>query len=58
MARDDLGTLEAGKRADFLVLSADPLSDIANLRQLETVVIGGRRFDAGALRAALAAPAG
>jgi imidazolonepropionase-like amidohydrolase len=38
----DRGTLEPGKRADFLVLAADPLADIRNTRQLVTVWHAGR----------------
>jgi imidazolonepropionase-like amidohydrolase len=37
----ELGTLEAGKWADFLVLGADPLQDVRATRQLERVFIGG-----------------
>lgn len=37
----DLGTLEPGKRADFVVLTADPLVDIRNAREIESVWIGG-----------------
>lgn len=36
-----VGTLEPGAWADFLVLGADPLEDIRNMRQLEEVWIGG-----------------
>jgi imidazolonepropionase-like amidohydrolase len=39
-----LGTLEPGKWADFLVLSANPLTDIRNLRQIDTIWIAGRRL--------------
>lgn len=39
----DLGTLEAGKFADFVILSADPLDDIANVRQIEAVYKGGQK---------------
>jgi imidazolonepropionase-like amidohydrolase len=35
------GTLEAGKRADFLVLTANPLDDIRNTEKLEAVFHGG-----------------
>ena len=38
---DDLGTLEAGKLADFVVLNADPLADISNVRQVVGVYKGG-----------------
>ena len=37
----DLGSLEAGKWADFLVLGANPLDDIANTKTLETVYVAG-----------------
>jgi imidazolonepropionase-like amidohydrolase len=43
--RDDLGTVEAGKSADFVVLSANPLDDIANTRAIQTVVVRGRMLD-------------
>jgi imidazolonepropionase-like amidohydrolase len=41
----DLGTLEAGKLADLLIVDGDPLSDIAILEdaaRIEAVIIGGR----------------
>jgi len=38
----DLGTLAPGHWADFLILNADPLSDIKNTRQLDGVYIGGK----------------
>ena len=39
----DLGTLEPGKWADFIVLSEDPLTDIKNMRSIESVWIAGNR---------------
>jgi imidazolonepropionase-like amidohydrolase len=37
----DLGTLEAGKWADFVVLDADPLADIRNTRTIRSVYVAG-----------------
>jgi len=42
---NDLGTLEAGKLADIVIVSADPLSDIRNLRKIEWVIFGGKVQD-------------
>jgi imidazolonepropionase-like amidohydrolase/predicted esterase len=42
---DELGTVEVGKRADLLVLSADPLADIRNTRSIEAVIQGGEVLD-------------
>jgi imidazolonepropionase-like amidohydrolase len=41
-----VGTLEKGKQADFVVLSANPLDDIKNTRSIEQVWIGGVRVPA------------
>ncbi len=41
MGRDDVGTIEPGKLADLLVLDADPLADVRNLRSVRLVVRGG-----------------
>jgi len=43
IGRDDIGTLEPGKWADLLVLEADPLADVRNLRLIESVWIAGNR---------------
>ena len=40
---DEIGTVEAGKYADLLLLEADPLVDIRNLRQIAAVFKGGRK---------------
>jgi imidazolonepropionase-like amidohydrolase len=39
------GTIEVGKSADLLLLSADPLADIRNIRKLELVMKEGRVID-------------
>jgi imidazolonepropionase-like amidohydrolase len=39
----ELGTLEPGKWADFVVLDADPLANILNTRKIDSVWIAGNR---------------
>jgi imidazolonepropionase-like amidohydrolase len=39
----ELGTLEPNKWADFVALDADPLSDVANIRKIDSVWIAGNR---------------
>jgi imidazolonepropionase-like amidohydrolase len=41
----DLGSLAAGKSADFLVLTANPLDDIRNTRRIDTVYLKGVALD-------------
>ncbi len=53
MGVDDAGTLDPGKRADFLILNANPLNDIANTRRIDSVVLGGQVLDRAGLAAAL-----
>jgi imidazolonepropionase-like amidohydrolase len=43
MGLKDLGTLSPTHWADFLILDADPLSDITNVRQISSVFIGGKK---------------
>jgi imidazolonepropionase-like amidohydrolase len=39
----ELGTLEPNKWADFVVLDADPLADISNVRKINAVYVAGNR---------------
>jgi imidazolonepropionase-like amidohydrolase len=45
----DYGTVEPGKIADLLLLDADPLADIRNIRKLRLIVKSGRPIDPGSL---------
>jgi len=38
---DELGTIEAGKRADLLLLKANPLEDVRNFRKIDQVMLNG-----------------
>ena len=51
LALDDLGTLEAGKSADFVVLEANPLDDITNTRRIVDVYLRGTAVARAALSA-------
>jgi imidazolonepropionase-like amidohydrolase len=39
----EIGTLEANKWADFVVLDADPLADISNVKKINAVYVAGNR---------------
>jgi imidazolonepropionase-like amidohydrolase len=43
LGRADSGTIEAGKRADLVLLSGDPLADIRNTRKIAAVFVSGKR---------------
>ena len=49
----DQGTLAKGRRANFIVLDANPLDDITNTRRIASVFVNGREVDRAALRARL-----
>jgi imidazolonepropionase-like amidohydrolase len=45
LSLEDVGTLEPGKWADFIVFSANPLADVANARTIEAVYIAGSAIE-------------
>ncbi len=54
----ELGTVEAGKLADLILLEGDPSHDISNARRLRAVILDGRLFERPALEALSAGPDG
>ena len=41
----DLGTLATGKTASFVVLNANPLENIKNMRQIDAVYLRGEKLN-------------
>jgi len=53
---DTLGTVEAGKTADLVLLEAEALTDITNTQKIAAVVLDGRFVDKGELQQLLGKP--
>lgn len=49
-----VGTISPGKRADMLLLNSNPLQDIRNTRDIDSVILRGRVLDRDALDSLLA----
>ena len=46
---NEVGTIEAGKRADIIILDANPLENISNIRRIRFVIAQGRLFETAKL---------
>jgi imidazolonepropionase-like amidohydrolase len=53
-AAEMVGTIQPGRYADLVLLSKNPLDDIANLESVELVMLGGRVWRPGQLRSGIA----
>jgi len=42
---DELGTIEPGRRADLMLVSANPLEDVVNLRKIDRLMLNGDWVD-------------
>jgi imidazolonepropionase-like amidohydrolase len=42
---DEFGTIDVGKRADLVLLQANPLEDITNTQEIEGVMVRGKWFN-------------
>lgn len=49
LGKEELGSVQPGKLADMVVLDADPLQEIHNLKKIHLVVLGGKTYAPDAL---------
>jgi imidazolonepropionase-like amidohydrolase len=49
-AEEEWGTLEAGRRANVVIVTGNPAEHISDTRKIETVILGGKVLDRNALR--------
>jgi imidazolonepropionase-like amidohydrolase len=48
---DQLGMVAPGKSADFVVLNANPIDDMSNIRKIDRVYLRGAEVDRAAMKA-------
>ena len=48
--QDEMGTIDVGRKADLVLLDADPLADISNTRRISAVVSKGEYYTVDTLR--------
>ncbi len=51
---EEFGTIEPGKRADLILLNANPLEDISNTHKIQAVIVKGKYYNREALDKRLA----
>jgi len=51
---DDFGTIEVGKRADFILVNKNPLEDVANIKDVRGVMASGSWYDKATLEKMIA----
>jgi imidazolonepropionase-like amidohydrolase len=50
---NDMGSIAPGKQASFIVLDANPLENLANVRKISRIYLRGQELDRAAMRAEL-----